>query len=47
MLEARYLIPGEDPSHLPTSMVLVCIGIDRLGQAEIVVADITKLGGRR
>jgi len=39
-------MPEARTCHLPNSTALFCIGIDRHG-AEIVVTDMTKLGGGR
>lgn len=39
-------MPEPRTCHLPKSTALVCIGIDCLG-VDIVVSDITELGGRR
>ena len=33
--------------HLSTSTALCCIGVERLGQADIVFSDMTELGGRQ
>jgi hypothetical protein len=48
-------MPEPRTCHLPHIPALFCIGVDRLGLAEalqrhgadIVVSDITELGGRR
>ena len=48
-------MPEPRTCHLPHSTALVCIDIDRLGQPEalqhhrvdIVISDMTELGGRR
>jgi len=47
-------MPEQRTCHLPNIMALFCIALDRLGliearhrAADIVVSDMTELGGRR